>query len=53
MIYILKILFFYINFTIFTFTQTKFIFNNIKDDLIGSEKYMKYCYYFLSTPSEK
>jgi len=45
MIYILKILFFYINFTIFTFTQTKFIFNNINNNIFYQDKYKKYFYY--------
>jgi len=45
MIYILKILFFYINFNIFTFSTTRFIFNNIKDNLICYNDYNKYCYY--------
>lgn len=45
MIYILKILFFYINFTIFTFSTTRLIFHNIKDNLIYYDEYNKYCYY--------
>ena len=45
MIYILKILFFYINFTIFTFAQTRLIFQNVNNNLIYQDKYAKYCYY--------